>query len=528
MTRIITKSPVVKLTLITLTLLSSALTLAAEQVDLDCINLNALRLTNASIEVAEVVGAGEFSPPTTGDNRVSSSANSEVQARNRIYRPLPAFCRVAVRLNPSSDSDIKMELWLPIATWNGKYLAVGNGAFTGNVRHTALVDPLARGYATSSTDTGHTGNTAIFGLGHPEKVTDFGWRAVHEMAVVSKQLVAAYYDQGPQYSYWTGCSAGGRQAMKEAQRFPNDFNGIVTGAPGLDWTGRAAAALRVAQALEHNEPARLNSAKRELLYKAAINACDSDDGLTDGLISQPEQCGFDPAVLQCEAGGDSASCLTPGQVNTARMLYSSAVNPESGRSITGLLPGSEMGWTDLGWTASARATGMEQFKYLVYADADWTIEHFDFAADIVEAEKTDNDTLNALNPDLKPFFNNGGKLIQYHGWSDPQISPSNATQYYQRVSAELGGRNTIHDSYRLFMVPGMAHCGGGPGPNRFDMLSTLEAWVEQDAAPESVIATHQTDGEVDRSRPLCPFPEVATYSGTGSIDEANNFSCQIP
>jgi feruloyl esterase len=502
--------------------------MAAEQAEQACINLAGLTMVNTSIEVAEVVGAGKFAPPTTRDNRVSSSVNSETEARNRIYQSLPAFCRVAIRLTPSLDSDIKMEIWLPVETWNGKYLAVGNSAFRGRVRHTAMIEPLTRGYATSSTDTGHTGNTASFGLGHPEKVIDFGWRAVHEMASTSKQIVAAYYETGPQYSYWTGCSAGGRQAMKEAQRFPNDFNGIVAGAPGLDWTGRATAALRAAQVLEIDESARLDSSKRELLYNAAINSCDSNDGLVDGLISKPEECGFDPAVLQCAAGEETAACLTPAQVNTARMLYSSPINPASGREITGLLPGSEQGWTDLGWTASARATGMEQFKYLVYSDPNWTLQQFDFSQGIVDAEETDSDTLNALNPDLKPFIDSGGKLIQYHGWSDPQISPSNTTQYYQQVTDELGGRGEIHDSYRLFMVPGMAHCSGGPGPNRFDMLSALEAWVEQGVAPDSVIATHQVDGEVDRSRPLCPFPEIATYSGTGSIDEAANFSCSSP
>lgn len=514
MTKIITKSRIAKLASLVFLLSSSVVALAAERADQACLNLANLTLTNASIEIAEVVGVGEFVPP---------SANN-----NRGYQGLPAFCRLAINLKPSSDSDINVELWLPIDTWNGKYLAVGNGAFTGNVRHSAMIDPLSRGYATSSTDTGHSGNTASFGLGHPEKVIDFGWRSVHEMTVVSKQIVAAYYDQGPQYSYWTGCSAGGRQAMKEAQRFPNDFDGIVAGAPGLDWTGRAVAALRVARSLEINESARINSTKRELLYKAAINSCDRADGLEDGLISKPEQCSFDPAVLQCKSGEESASCLTPEQVNTASMLYSSPANPESGRTITGLLPGSEMGWTDLGWTASARATGLEQFKYLVYADPSWTVDRFDFAKDIVKAEETDSDTLNALNPDLKPFFDSGGKLIQYHGWSDPQISPSNTTQYYQRVSDELGGRNAVHDSYRLFMVPGMAHCGGGPGPNRFDMLSSLEAWVEQGTSPESVLATHQTNGEVDRSRPLCPFPEIAIYTGTGSIDEAENFECRLP
>lgn len=501
-------------------LFGASVSAAAEQSPQACQQLASLRLANANITLVEVIGAGEFAPPST-----QAASSPEVQRRNRIYQVLPEFCRVAITLEPSADSDIKMEIWLPTKTWNSKYLAVGNGAFTGNVRHSALVNPLSRGYATSSTDTGHTGNTASFGLGHPEKVIDFGWRAVHEMTVASKAVIAAYYEQGPQYAYWSGCSAGGRQAMQEAQKFPNDYNGIIAGAPGLDWTGRAAAALRVATHLEANESARLLAAQRELVNQAAIRACDADDGVRDNLISKPQQCSFDPAVLQCSAG-NTASCLSPQQVDTVRMLYASPTNPATGRAITGLLPGSELGWTDLGWTRSARDTGLEQYRYLVYGDREWSIDRFEFESDISKAEGLDDNTLNALSVDLAPFFDSGGKLIQYHGWSDPQISPSNATQYYQRVTDALGGRSAIHDSYRLFMAPGMGHCAGGTGPNSFDMISVLEDWVEKGEAPDSVRAVHRSNGEIDRSRPLCPFPEVATYKGSGSIDEAENFSCR--
>ena len=210
------------------------------------------------------------------------------------------------------------------------------------------------------------------------------------------------------------------------------------------------------------------------------------------------------------------------------MIYSSPANPATGRAITGLLPGSEMGWTDLGWTNSARATGLDQYRYLVYGDEDWTIDRFNFSSDISRAEQADSDTLNALDPDLSEFFDNGGKLISYHGWSDPQISPANATQYYQSVVDTFGSRDVIHDSYRLFMVPGMGHCAGGPGPNSFDSLSALENWVERGQAPDSIIAVHRNNGEVDRSRPLCPYPEVASYTGSGSSDEAASFECRDP
>lgn len=486
-----------------------------------CSNLASLTLSAGTITGVEMVEAGGFVPPAAGGRAPSPEAVA------RVYGQLPVFCRVTATLRPSDDSDIAMEVWLPASEWNGRFQAVGNGAFTGSIRHGALAAALARGYAAASTDTGHVGNTARFGLGHPEKVIDFGWRAVHEMTVAAKRIIAAHYDQGPRFSYWNGCSAGGRQAMKEAQRFPADFDGIIAGAPGLDWTGRAAGALRVAAHLEANPDARLSEEDRRLVHTAALDACDAADGVEDGVIGDPERCDFDPAGLVC-ADGKNASCLTAAQVDTVRMLYASPVNPASDRAITGLYPGSELGWTDLGWTQSARDTGLEQFRYLVHADPEWTIDRFDFETDIVAAEREDGDTLNALDPDLRPFLERGGKLIQYHGWSDPQISPGNATQYYERVLQAVDDADLVDDGYRLFMAPGMGHCGGGAGPSEFDMVAAIEAWVEEGRAPARIIASHRTGGVVDRTRPLCPYPQLATYVGTGSPDEAENFVCRLP
>jgi feruloyl esterase len=434
---------------------------------------------------------------------------------------------VTATLTPTRDSDIKIELWMPATGWNGKYEAVGNGAFSGAIAYPAMVAALARGYATSSTDTGHAGGSASFALGHPEKVIDFGWRAVHEMTAASKTIIAAYYAAGPKFSYWNGCSAGGRQAMKEAQRFPADFDGIIAGAPGLDWTGRAAQAVRVAKTLEKNESARLPPAQAQLLHRAVLQACDALDGLKDGLIADPTQCTFDPAVLQCK-GSDEAACLTSAQVETARLIYSAGVNPRTQREIAGLAPGSELGWTQLGWTASARTTGLDQFRFIVFGDPGWDIQKSNFESDIARADATDDNIINALDPNLKPFVDRGGKLIQYHGWSDPQISPGNSTQYYSRVLEALGGAATIRNAYRLFMAPGMGHCSGGEGPNTFDMVGALERWVEQGKAPDLILASHSTNGVVDRTRPLCPYPQVAVYKGTGSTDEAANFVCKTP
>ena len=459
-----------------------------------CAGLSKLTLPNVSITLAEVVEPA-------------------------------GYCRVAATLTPTSDSDIKIEVWLPATGWNGKFQAVGNGAFSGAIAQPAMRAALARGYATGSTDTGHAGGSASFAVGHPEKVIDFGWRAVHEMTATAKTIIATYYNAPLKFAYWNGCSAGGRQALKEAQRFPADFDGIIAGAPGLDWTGRAAQAVRIAKTLEKIEAARLLRPQRQLLHAAIVDACDAADGVKDGVIENPARCRFDPGVLLCK-GPDGSGCLTKEQVETARLIYSPALNPSTRRDITGLAPGSELGWTDLGWTASARATGLDQFRYIVFNRPDWDVQKFVFESDIVRAEETDRDTINALDPNLKPFIDRGGKLIQYHGWSDPQISPGNSTQYYARVLEALGGVSRIQNSYRLFMAPGMGHCGGGEGPNTFDMVAALEDWVERGNAPDRIIASHATSGAADRTRPLCPYPQVAAYKGSGSADAAANFVCR--
>ena len=345
------------------------------------------------------------------------------------------------------------------------------------------------------------------------------------MAVLTKEVIAAHYDESLRYSYWNGCSAGGRQAMKMAQAFPEDFDGIVAGAPGQDWSGRAAGALRVASYLGSNPAARLSEDDRLLVHAAAISACDAADGVVDGVIDSPQHCDFDPAVLQCE-GAKNGSCLTVAQVGTVRMLYTSPVNPSTNREITGLVPGSELNWTDLGWTNSARSTGLELYRYLVYGDPNWTIDRFDFDTDIVKAEETDDETLNALDPDLRPFFAHGGKLLAYHGWSDAQISPLNATQYYERVVESVGSAEEVHDSYRLFMAPGMGHCGGGEGPSVFDKMALIEAWVEEGRAPDHVLATKfGPEGEVEMRRPLCAYPARAVYDGNGDPKREESFSC---
>lgn len=481
----------------------------------------------AALEAPRGIRVNVVSPPW-----VTETLQAMKRPRTAAFsrrRSLSRTCEAwkAKKLKPSSDSDIRIEVWLPASGWNGKFQAVGNGGFSGTIGYAALAVALTRGYAAASTDTGHVGGGARWAFGHPEKVIDFGWRAVHEMTVTAKKIVASHYDAPLRLSYFNGCSAGGRQAMQAAQRFPADFDGIIAGAPGLDWTSRAARAVQVAQVLGQHESARLLAPQRQLLHRAAVQACDALDGVKDGLLADPKRCTFDPGTLQCTAS-NANGCLTSAQIETARLIYSDARNPQSKRDITGLARGSELGWTDMGWTESARATGLDQFRFIVYGDPGWDIQKFNFDRDIVRAEAADADTINALDPNLKPFLDRGGKLIQYHGWSDPQISPFNSVQYYTRVRDALGGADKISGGYRLFMAPGMGHCRGGEGPNTFDMVAALEAWVERGQAPTQIPASHATNGVVDRTRPLCPYPQIAAYIGSGSIDEAANFECRAP
>ena len=471
-----------------------------------CERLGTLTLTNVTIITTQTVGAGAL--PSTG---------------RQSFADVPAICRVTATLRPSSDSDIAIEVWLPQQAWNGKLEAVGNGAWSGSIPTSAMAEAVRRGYAAASTDTGHTGGSAGFALGHPEKLIDFAWRSEHEMTVAAKAIASTFYGRAPTRAYWNGCSAGGRQALKEAQMFPADYDGIVAGSPGLDWSARSAQAVRVARALQ-SEAARLTPATLQLVHDAVMRKCDAEDGLTDGLISDPARCRFDPASLQCSSTNGSA-CLTPAQVASVRSVYETVVNPTTKREMPGLAPGSERGWTDLGWTASARSTGQDHYRFIVFKSPDWSIDRFNPDADMFRVDEGEGVAVNAADTNLQPFFQRGGRLLQYHGWSDPQISPFASVAYYSRVM-ERFGIDTVRRSYRLFMAPGMGHCGGGDGPNQFDALAALERWVEHGSAPDSIEAAHATSGRVDRTRPLCAYPLVAKYTGSGSVDSASSFTCE--
>jgi len=367
-------------------------------------------------------------------------------------KDLPAFCRVAATARPTADSEIKFEVWLPLAGWNGKFEANGNGGWSGSISATTLAAGLRRGYAAAMSDLGHEGGSAGFALGHPEKLVDFGYRAAHEMTVAAKAVVNSYYGQAPKLSYWSGCSAGGRSAMMEAQRYPEDFDGIVAGAPGLNWTGRALLSVWIAQASHRNEAGYIPQSKYPMIHAAVLEKCDAADGAKDGVIEDPARCGFDPKELECK-GADGPACLTSAQVATARAIYGPVTNPRTGDVIApGLSRWSEMGWATMGGPQVFNL-GADLFRFVVYQDANWDYRTFNFDSDVARTLKAEGGMLNAMNPDVSPFLKRGGKLIQYHGWADPQIAPSTSVEYYKTVLDTLGGVEKVRSGYRQTKLP---------------------------------------------------------------------------
>jgi len=471
-----------------------------------CEGLMKISLSGAKLLTAQKIGPANILPDV------------------RFAVPQAPVCRVTAMLTPTSDSDIRIELWLPQEGWNGKYMAVGNGGWSGSINYSGLNDGVRRGYATSSTDTGHVGGSASFALGHPEKLIDYAYRSEHEMATKSKSIIEAYYGKPARLAYWNGCSAGGKQGLKEAQMYPTDFDGVVAGAPASNWTGRAAQAIWSAQAVHQNEASYIPPTKYPLLHSKVLAACDALDGVKDGVLENPANCNFDPKALECPAA-DGPECLTGAQVEAARKLYSDSINPRTGQRLyPGLQKGSELGWAT--WAGpKPLAIALDYFRYVVFEIPDWDFHKLNFDSDIARAEALDKRRINATDANLKPFFDRGGKIIQYHGWSDPQISPGNSVAYHQSVLEKLG--TTIENSYRLFMVPGMGHCGGGEGTDTFDMVTALEGWVEAKKPPASIAASRARGGKVQRTRPLCPYPQTAIYKGTGSSDDSANFTCGI-
>ncbi len=491
-----------------------------------CESLASMTLPNTTITLARIVEAGAFTPPVPAGARASQGPPA-VAAATQAFRDLPAFCRVAATLTPSSDSDIKVEVWMPVSGWNGKFEAVGNGGWAGVISYGAMAAALHRGYATASTDTGHAGNggDGSFAFNHPEKLVDFAHRAVHEMTVQAKAVIDKHYGAAPRLSYWNGCSTGGRQGLKEAQKYPADFDGIIAGAPANDMTHLSAQALWVAQAVLNDPASFIPRGKYAAIHRAVLDACDALDGVKDGVLDDPTRCHFDPKAMQC-TGEDTPACLTPPQMEAARRIYAAAKNPRTGAEIfPGMEPGSEMGWAGLAGGPGPLSISNDHYRFVVFKNPDWDFKTLDFDKDIALADKMDDGLTNATDPNLKAFFSRGGKLLMYHGWVDQLIAPRNSINYYQSVAKALGGVDTVADSIRLFMVPGMAHCAGGDGTSTFDSVTALEQWVEQKKTPVRIPASHMIGGVADRTRPLCPYPMVAAYKGAGSTDDAENFVC---
>jgi len=484
-----------------------------------CDDLSKLSLPQTTITMAASAAPGMFAPP--------ASFSLKIQPGDVDYKDLPAFCRVAATMRPTSDSIIKVELWLPPAgSWNGKFMAIGNGGQAGEIYYHKMGLPLTLGYAVASTDTGHEGkgDDGSYALGHPEKIIDFGYRAVHEMVVKSKAIIAEYYSRSAELSYWNGCSTGGRQGLQDVQRYPADFDGVIAGAPANN-PRSALQALWIAQAVHKDAASFIPAAKFAVIQKAVLNACDANDGVKDGVLEDPTRCKFDPGVLLCK-GAEGSDCLTAAQVESARKVYTPATNPRTKEPLfPGFEPGSEKGW---GFAASEKPPELilTALRNSVFKNPNWDYQTFNFDGDVAVFDR-ETQARNATDANLKPFFSHGGKLLQYQGWNDNLIPPQNSVNYYNRVADTLGGASKINDSYRLFMVPGMGHCRGGDGTDRFDVIGALEQWVEQGKAPDSIVASRYAGDKVERTHPLCAYPKVAVYKGTGSTDDAANFACRV-
>jgi feruloyl esterase len=481
-----------------------------------CESLSSVVLPNTSITLAQVVPAGTFALPAKG--RAAPQ-----------FSQLPTFCRVAATLTPSSDSEIKIELWLPVADWNGKFQAVGNGGLAGTITYDWLASALQEGYATASTDTGHADSNASFAIGHPGRVIDFAYRAVHEMAVKSKAIIAMFYGRAPRFSYFTGCSTGGRQGLMEAQRYPEDFDGIIAGAPANDQTHLSAWRIAVEAKILQSPASVVPPVKLALLNRAVLAACDAIDGVTDGLLTDPRQCQFDPATLLCR-GDDRDDCLTAQQIEAVKMGYSPAKRKTGELIFPGLVPGGEMGWDMLtGAKPEPGSIDVGLFRFVAHEDPAWDWRTFDLDRDASLIDEKAG-FIDAVNSDLSAFRARGGKLLIYHGWDDGgsggAISPLNTVNYYESVLARMGSPQ--QDWLRLFMVPGMAHCGGGPGPAQVNWMAALERWRESGIPPDRLIASRVSDNHVNMTRPICPYPARAKYNGVGSTNDAGNFACKAP
>ena len=456
----------------------------------------------------------------------------------------PKHCQIEGHV-ATPGNEVNFRLGLP-ERWNGKFYFVGVGGLGGTIGN--LNKGLSRGYAAASTDTGHLESDRTWGANRAKEI-DYGHRGTHVTAVAGKALAGAFYGRTVQHAYFEGCSNGGRQALMEVQRYPEDFDGIIGGDPATGTPMQAGRALVYQKMLAAPEN-YLATEKLELLSRATLAACDTSDGLQDGLVTDPRLCTFNPETLKC-AGPDQPTCLTGGQLDVVKQLYGGA-KLASGEMYAHPFPvgheGGPTGWRawisglerptrqpdgTLAYTGSYLPSGYrlseQNMRFLALDDDDPSFNWRTFRLDRdLPRMKTMSEILSPLDPDLRPYRSRGGKLLMYHGWADPAISAYGTVSYYDKVLKTVGGQAQMDEFARLYLVPGMHHCSGGPGPDEFDMLPVLENWVEKGTAPGPVVARSAMEGRLDRTRPLCPHPQVARYTGTGSIEDAASFRCEVP
>jgi feruloyl esterase len=514
---------------------SSRVSAAAEPVR-QCSELADLKFEgNTSVAKAELVSDGMIA-----------------KASPQSIPDLPELCRVIGVSKPTEDSNINFEVWLPTKTWNGRFLSAGEGAFAGYINYArdgqdgTLIENVKRGYATASTDTGHVITDEFWAIGHRERVIDFGYRAKHLVTVAAKGLIAAFYGKGPDFSYHNSCSTGGRQGLIEMQRYPDDFDGFVVGSPASFLTNQYTYRAWMAQLLLAPGTESFTPVKLATIQAAAAAACDKLDGAPDGLIEDPRKCNFDPSVLLC-TGDVNDKCLTPQQVDLTKKLYGTLLSPTTGKEIyPGFTRGGEDGWTQ--FTAFNIPLALSFFRGMVHEDKNWTFEKFDVDKDLAVATERLGSIVNANGTDYSAAKARGIKAIMYHGWSDPVIQPQYTVQLYEKIAEANGGIDKTKDYLRLFMVPGMAHCGFGSGATSFggvwqqippvrdakhDVQTALEQWVEKGIAPDHLVASKFADDksttrEVTSTHLLCSYPQVAKYKGEGDPKDAANFACATP
>ena len=480
-----------------------------------CAELKNIELERATITSAVDVAAGLFKPAG------AAAAAEPAQRSGPPPQPIPQHCRLTLVLKPTSDSNINVELWLPTENWNGKFLAVGNGGWAGSIQgYPDMQEALRRGYATAASDTGHSaadGEGGMFALGHPEKIIDFAYRALHDMTVKSKRLIDVFYAEPLDYSYYKGCSTGGRMGVMAAQRFPGDYDGIIAGALANRHIHMHTAGSYRSIELARRPEGAISEAKAKLVNDAVMKQCDT---LGEGFLNNPRQCSFDFDTLACPAGQAGDSCLTPGELKTVHTFYEGLRTSDgelvfSGQAMGNPLPAlaSRSEGPGSGLTDSIRILGFQNANY------DW--RQFDLDRDLPRIDAAAG-FVDAVDPDLRAFEAHGGKLLLYAGWRDTGITPENTVLYYESLIDKMGANQS--DWVRLFMAPGMGHCGGGPGVNTFDSIAALETWVEKGVAP----ATMTGAGANGLTRPLCPYPQYAEYKGSGDLKDGSNWACKAP